>query len=46
MVSGTRYTSDDFGFANVNDTGTERSGMGNSNGGKCINRSFSEYSGE
>ena len=24
-------------FANVNDTGTERSGMGNSDGGKCIN---------
>ena len=34
MVSGTRYTSDDLGFANVNDTGAERAGMGNSNGGK------------
>lgn len=46
MVSGTRYTFDDFGFANVNDTGTEGSGMGNSDGGKRINRSFSEHSGE
>ena len=30
MVSGARCTTDDLGFANVNDTGTERSGMDNS----------------
>lgn len=37
MVSRTRYTSDDLGFANVNDTGTEGAGMDNLDGGKYIN---------
>lgn len=46
MVSGARCTTDDLGFANVNDTGTERSGMDNSNGGKYINRSPGKYSRE